>query len=133
MVVYVNELNHCHPTIKLDYEIREDEVNFLDTTVYKDKNGKLRTKLYRKPTDRQNYLHLKSEHPPSLKKSIPYSQALRIRKICHDEKYFNENCEKLAATFKNRGYQEDFINQQIIKAAGVARKQLLKEKKTSKL
>ena len=40
------------------------EVNFLDITVFKVHN-KLRTKVYVKPTDRQSYLHSKSEHPNS--------------------------------------------------------------------
>lgn len=112
---FVKELNRCHPTIKFDFEICETEVNFLDTTVYKDTNDKLRTKLYKKPTDRQNYLHLKSEHSPSLKKSIPYSQALRIPRICHDEHDLLENCNKLAETFEKRGYKAEHVQQQIQK------------------
>ena len=40
------------------------EINFLDTAVFKIDN-KLRTKVYAKPTDRQIYLHSKSEHPNS--------------------------------------------------------------------
>ena len=43
---------------------------------------KLETKLYRKESDRQAYLHRKSEHPESLKRSIPFSQAFRLRRIC---------------------------------------------------
>ena len=73
---FIEYINNCHSTIKFDYTISTGEVNFLDTTVYRDINNTLRTKLYTKPTDRQSYLHHKSEHPPSLKKSIAYSQAL---------------------------------------------------------
>ena len=50
------------------------EINFLDTTVFKLDN-KLRTKLYIKTTDRQSYLHSKSEHLNSTKKSIAYSHS----------------------------------------------------------
>ena len=65
------------------------EINILDTTVFK-VNNKLRTKLYVKPTDRQNYLHSKSEHPNSTKKSIAYySQALRFNKICYNRSDFH--------------------------------------------
>ena len=42
----------------------------------------LQTILYRKPTDQQSYLHAHSDHLKSLKISIPYSQALRIKTIC---------------------------------------------------
>ena len=38
-------------------------------------DNKLQTKVYVKPNNRQSYLHSKSEHPNSTKKSIAYSQA----------------------------------------------------------
>ena len=41
------------------------------------KNNKLYTKIYTKEIDRQNFLHINSEHPISLKNSSPYSQVLR--------------------------------------------------------
>ena len=44
------------------------EINFLDTTVFNVDN-KLRTKVYVKPTERQSYLHSKSEHPKKLIKN----------------------------------------------------------------
>ena len=125
---FIDEINQCHLTIKFDYEIDENSINFLDTTVYKDSNYKLRTTLYKKPTDRQNYLHLKSEHPPSLKNSIPYSQALRIRKICHDDQHALENCNKLANTFEKRGYKTEQVSKQIRKALQTPRENLLKDK-----
>ena len=46
------------------------EIKFLETTVFKVDN-KLRTKVYVKPTNRQSYLHSKSEHPNSTKKVLP--------------------------------------------------------------
>ena len=49
------------------------EINFLDTAVFKVDN-KLRTKVYVKPTDRQSYLHNKSEHPNSTKKVLPITR-----------------------------------------------------------
>ena len=130
---FIKELNNAHPTIKFDYEISQTEVNFLDTTVYIDKQNTLRTKLYRKPTDRQNYLHIKSEHPPSLKRSIPYSQALRLRKICYEEEDLRKSCKNLVETFVKRGYQEEKVIEQVNKAIKIPRTDLLKEKDTKKI
>ena len=59
----------------------QTEINFLGTTVFRVDN-KLRTKVYVKPTDRQSYLHSKSKHSSSTKKSVGYSQALRFNKMC---------------------------------------------------
>ena len=47
----------------LEFKQRINEVNFLDTIVYKTPTGKRETKLYTKDTDRHLYLHRKSEHP----------------------------------------------------------------------
>ena len=57
---FLKKINECHPCIKFEYEMSKTEINFLDTTVFK-VDKKLRTKVYVKPTDRQSYLHSKSE------------------------------------------------------------------------
>ena len=69
----INKLNQKHKTIKFDFKYSKTKIEFLDVLVYKDINNKLQTTFYRKPTDRQNYLHANSELPRSLKESIPYS------------------------------------------------------------
>ena len=73
------------------------EISFLGTTVCKVDN-KLRTKVYVKPTDRQIYLHNKSEHPNSTKKSIAYRQALRFNKISYNRSDLHSNCKRLLNT-----------------------------------
>ena len=50
--------------------------------LYKDENNNIQTTLYRKPTHQQAFLHANSEHPRSLKNSISYSQALKLKTIC---------------------------------------------------
>ena len=57
----------------------QHKIEFHHTLIYKDKNNNIETTLYKKPTDRQNYIHSKSDHPFLYwKKSIAYSQALRL-------------------------------------------------------
>ena len=121
-------INSCHASIKFDYEISIKEVNFLDTTVYVNKDNRLKTRLYVKPTDRQSYLHRKSEHPRSLKNSIAYGQALRIKKICSENKDYQSNVQTLRKAFLKRGYNEDQIQRQVSKANAVSRPELLKNR-----
>ena len=102
------------------------EINFLDTTVFKIDN-KLRTKVYVKPTDRQSYLHSKSEHPNSTKKSIAYSQALRFNKICYNRSDLHNNCKRLLNTLTKRGYNKKDTTTQINRAISIPRKELLKK------
>ena len=81
LLKFLNELNTKHESIKFKFQISKTSITFLDTEVYI-KNNKLYTKTYRKKTNRQIFLSINSEHLKSLKTSIPYSQALRIKIIC---------------------------------------------------
>ena len=67
---FIGHLNTVHPTIKFTSDISETEISYLDLTIYIEQS-KLYTRLYTKPTDRHMYLNYFSEHPMSLKKSIP--------------------------------------------------------------
>ena len=60
---------------------------------------KLYTKIYRKQTDRQSFLHIESEHPKSFKDSIPYIQAIRIKRICTTSQDFEYHCKELKQQF----------------------------------
>ena len=89
----------------------------------------IQTTIYRKQTDRQNYLHARSEHPKLLKDSMPYSQALRIKRICSSQQEFLSHTAKMINQFQKREHDRSLIEQQINKANLQERKQLLNEKK----
>ena len=81
LISKLDELNRKHETNKFEYKTSKTSISFLDTDMYI-KNKKLDTKIYRKQTNRQSFLHIDSEHPKSFKDSIPYIQAIRIKRIC---------------------------------------------------
>ena len=68
LVDFVDRYNAAHPSIHFTHSYSQTEINFLDVTV-KIEDGKLATSLYRKPTDRQQYLHYQSDHPHHCKKT----------------------------------------------------------------
>ena len=76
------------------------KVNILDVVV-KIKNGRLSTGLYSKPVDSNKYLEYNSCHAEHLKKSLIYSQTLRLRRICSD---LQSHVEGLEGGFLRRGY-----------------------------
>ena len=78
---FIEYLNKAHRTIKFTYQWSYEEVPFLDVRVINN-HGKVETDVYIKPTDSHQYLHRSSCHPMACKKSIPYAQALRLRRIC---------------------------------------------------
>ena len=63
LLQFYNFLNDLHPTIKFDIEYSTQEIHFLDTTIYFNKDNKLESTLYVKPTDICALLHQESFHP----------------------------------------------------------------------
>ena len=125
---FFDEMNTIHPTIKFDYEFSKKEIHFLDLMIFKDATGNLATKVYTKPTDCQAYLHKTSAHPNHVKTSIPYGQALRLRRICSNLDDFDLASTKLQTRLENRGYETEEITQQISEARTRNRDDLLKYK-----
>ena len=106
---FVNYLNNCHNTIKFTLEQSLETANFLDIKINKDNTGCLQTNLYYKPTDSHNYLMYSSEHPRHVLNGRPYSQFLRLRRLCSLESEFFENCFILSSHFIRRGYPKNLI------------------------
>ncbi|KAJ8039630.1 hypothetical protein HOLleu_13685 [Holothuria leucospilota] len=67
------------------------------------------------------YLHPRSCHPKHFTRNIPYSQALRLRRICSEDESFKRRCDQLANHFAKRGYNPRVVGDGIRKARGVAR------------
>ena len=125
----MDNLNKKHNTRKFDYKISTKETEFLDIIVHRNQQHKIQTTIFRKPMDQETYLHAQSNHPKSLKDSIPYSQALRIKTICSTTSEFNKNSDVITKRFKERGYPENLVNEQVYKVKNIKRKQLLSTNK----
>jgi len=68
---FLQHLNSQQPIIHFTMEIEKDNtIPFLDTSVSRDSNGRLTTRVYRKPTHTDQYLVYVSHHPQSVKRSI---------------------------------------------------------------
>ena len=126
---FISALNQFHPSIKFTSHISEEKVDFLDTTVVNNQ-GKLHTTLYTKPTDAHLYLHYNSCHPKHQKESIPFSQALRIRRICTEINDFEFHTNLMKEHFLTRGYPRQVVESAISKAKSLNRNDLLKPKET---
>ena len=114
--------------IKFGFNFSNKEISFLDTVVYKTQLNKLQTKLYRKESGRQAYLHRKSEQPESLKQSISFAQALHLRLICSTINEFQDSCDKLCNKLIERGYKQQGIKEGIERTQNLDRQKLLEEK-----
>ena len=77
---FLKDLNNFTPNLSFNHEARKNCIPFLDLKV-KLIDGKLETDLYMKPTDRVQYLHYLSSDPGHTKRSIVYSQTLRVNRL----------------------------------------------------
>lgn len=122
LLEFVHTLNNFHSTIKFELNYSLKEVNFLDTIVYIDHtDNSLHTKLFIKPTHKNQYLHFTSEHPIHVKKSIPFSQALRLRRIIDNEEILSVEIKALKNKFLQRGYPEKILSKELNKITPITR------------
>lgn len=113
---FFNILNNHRESIKFQYNISEQSVDFLDVTIYKGNKFKhesiLDTKVYFKPTDTHELLHKNSFHPRHTFQGIIKSQLIRYFKICSDNDTFNEACKTLFHALRTqRNYSRRFLRQ----------------------
>ena len=107
---FENHLNGCVPSIKFETETSLEEVHFLDVTVNLTNNN-LSTSLYTKPTDAHNYLSFKSCHPKNCKSAIPYSQFLRVCRICSSETDFIKHSREMGHHFLRANYPAKIVQE----------------------
>ena len=87
LLEFTDHLNTVQFTIKFTSDISLTEISFLGLTIYIS-DCKLYTRLYTKTNDRHMYLNYFPEHPMSLKRSIPYSQFRRPKRIHSEPQLF---------------------------------------------
>ena len=94
--IFLEQINNIHPNIKFKMshttpssELKshsctcqpQQSIQFLDRSCKK-KEGRIIVDLYRKPTDRNQYMLTSSCHPTSQTENIPFSLAMRIVRVC---------------------------------------------------
>ena len=97
------------------------KVDFLKTTVIRNKDGRLITDVFQKPTDTHPYLNSNSEHLRHLKRNIPYSQAIRLKRICSDEKTLSQRLNDYSNYYVDSGYKRKNINKQMKRVHSMTR------------
>lgn len=114
---YERFLNSLIQGIKVTLNVSPQTVNFLDTTVYKNRapNGDtvLHTKVFFKPTDTHQLLHGRSFHPRHTTKGILKSQILRFKRISTHKCEFDHACRTLFNVLKNRGYSRTLFRKTV--------------------
>ncbi|KAM3916902.1 transmembrane protease serine 9-like [Leptodactylus fuscus] len=109
-----------------------DQVDFLDISIKRKRDGSIATDVFRKGTSTNALLHATSSHYPKVKKAIPTGQFLRMKRVCSDDATFEHQAEDLSKRFFNRGYHYKSVIDGYQRARNTPRDSLLvsKPKKT---
>lgn len=125
---YHEGLNKIHPDLQFTLEFDSQKLPFLDTLVYVDGEGNLQTTVFYKPSNTHQYLHFHSSHHPNLKRSLPFSQGIRIKRIVSDPMNLEESLEEMFKFFRLRGYTHKILNEAKKRLNELTREDLLSEK-----
>ena len=126
--MFIDYPNNVHSTIKFTSSHSSTNIPFLDVSVSLTDDGTISTDLYTKPTDKHQQLLHSSCHPLHTKKAIPFSLALRLRRICSTDATFKFNtiAAQLTTFLLKR------VSKQIRRAADIPRRLTLQTKDVNK-
>ena len=101
--------NSLHDLLKFTYEISEQELTFLDVSIYKGKrfneSNILDVKSYIKPTNNFQYLHRVSAHPTSVFKGFIKGECIRHMRNTNDTSIYNNRLSHFQDKLIDRGYK----------------------------
>ena len=80
---------------------------------------------FTKLTDSHSYLLYSSSHPKHTKRWIPFSQFLRLRRLCSEDEDFHSKSLKMRDFFVQRGYPTSFLDTAFSKAPQIPRSEAL--------
>ena len=132
LYTFTSFLNDILPTIKFTCDHSFTSIPFLDVNVSLH-NGKIVTYLYTKPTDKHQYLLHSSCHPTHNKLGIPFSLALRLRRICSTNETFTLRTNELIGYLHKRGYNRYFLQRETQQVNNITRTEALTPHDTSTL
>ena len=123
---FINYVNNFHPALQLTWEISETSVSFLDILVSINGN-RLTTSAFYKSTDSHSYLKLlySSSHPNHTKQPIPFSQFLRLCRLCSEDEEFQSKSLETREFFVQRGYPTSLLGTAFSKASQTPRSETL--------
>ena len=114
---FIKRTNYFHPTIKFTAETSENQITFLDTTVFKGerfaKYSILDIKTHYKSTETFQFTHFTFYHPPGVKYGFIKGEAMRLLRTNSSKKTFEEGRLKFKQRLIDGGYPENIIERSL--------------------
>ena len=109
---FINSIDR-HIQFTMEVESDEGKLPFLDCLVHRLPGGKVKTTVYRKPSDTDRILPYESEHPEQVHKSIVRSMFRRARLLCTEKEDQKRAIEEVKERFSKNGYPGKLLNRQL--------------------
>ena len=137
---FIEEINKIHPNIKftMTHTTPDNEpfpsrcscptkktIQFLDTSCTI-REGRIIVDLYRKPTDRNQYLLTSSCHPASQTDNIPFSLAMRMVRVCTEPETRDMRLQEMKQFLLEREYRPGMVDAAISRARAIPRAKALR-------
>ena len=111
---------------KVSLLLPHSSLPFLDLCV-SISNNRVSTTIHYKATDTHNYFEYTSSHPTHCRNAIPFSQFLRLRRICSDDGDYDIKSAEMASFFDYRGFPKNLITTSRQRAKGISRERALRK------
>ena len=129
-VQMTTNMNSQQPSIRFTMEIENNnKIAFLDSSVYREPDGRLTNSVYRKPTHTVQYLACDSHHPQS-KRGIGKCLYDRAKRLVAKPSVIAEEKKHLSSVLVSNGSPSSFV-QKITKARTTPRRELVAEFKST--
>ena len=115
---FIDFVSNFHPALQFTSTITETELPFLDINL-RIAEDRIQTSIFCKETDTHNYLLFSSFHPDHCKRAIPYSQFLRLRRLCSDDDDFLVKSREMMTFFTQRGYPLASLEQDLRRVTAI--------------
>ena len=110
---FLRVLNDAHPSLSFTMELEnEDSIPFLGTVITRSGN-KLKTNVYRKPTNTGPLLHFQSHVDNRYKRGLVNTMVDRAYRLSSNKEAFFIECDKLRTIFSKLSYPKEMINSTI--------------------
>jgi hypothetical protein len=125
--IFVNYLNGREKRIQFTIEREEEgKLPFLDMLIMRDDN-KLTTKVYRKPTHTQRYIHWTSNHPKNILLGVLKGLIHRAHVLCDKKEDLCEELDLLSDVFVSNGYPQKLVKKTILKSWEIEMKKAIEK------
>ena len=127
---YIDYVKNFHPALDFTFEISDTSVSFLDAK-FSVCGDQIVSTIFYKATDSHAYLMYSSNHSRNCVDSIPYSQFLRLRRLCSSDHDFYTKAAEMKNFFIARDYPSKVIDRAFKKVHNLNRESLLSSDKPS--